>query len=100
MKKFFWNTIAPISAVLLGIASVLGLIYFGGFIMFVGGIIQVVDAFKQTNISSWDVAVGFARVFGTGVGTAIVACIFIFLNGFIWAYIEDGKRSCRPYHGW
>lgn len=97
MKKFFWNKVAPISAVLLGIASVLGLIYFGVFIMFVGGIIQVVNALKMDDIPAMEVAIGCARVFFTGLGTILVMWGLIFVNAIVWTFISDGQRSTRPF---
>lgn len=97
MKKFFWNVIAPGSAIILAIASVLGLIYFGVFIMFVGGIIQVVNALKMTDIPAMEVAIGLARVFFTGLGTVLVMWGLIFVNAVVWAFISDGQRSCRPF---
>lgn len=97
MKKFFWNNVAPISAVLIGIASVLGLIYFGVFVMFVGGIIQVVNALKMDDIPAVDVAIGCARVFFTGVGTVIAAWVLIAVNAIVWTVISDGQRSSRPF---
>ena len=37
-------------------------VYLGFYIMFIGGIIQILEAVKMEEISSWEVAVGIARV--------------------------------------
>lgn len=59
--------------VLIVIASVLLGIYVGGYLMFYGGIVQIIEAFQVTPISASDIAIGIIKVFFAGVGGIWVA---------------------------
>jgi len=59
-------------------------VYLGVWVMFIGGIVQVIDAFKATPIVGLDVALGIARIlFASVVGwlSALVCwypgCLFL-----------------------
>lgn len=55
------------------VASVLLGVYVGGYLMFYGGIVQVIEAFQATPISASDIAIGIIKVFFAGVGGIWVA---------------------------
>lgn len=94
MKKFL-----TFIGCIISIASVIGVAYFGFIFMFVGGIIQVVDALKAVPVVSSDVAWGVARVVFTGLGTMILAFASLFANIAMWTAISDLGRANkkRPY---
>ena len=94
--KTFW-TICAILAVLVGLASVAAVIYFGVFVMFIGGIIQIVNACKATDIQATQIAFGLARVFFTGISTVVVFWVLFLLNGAVWLAINEGFKSCRKW---
>ena len=66
-----------ITLILLGIA--LG-IYVGLWLMIVGGIIQVVNAFQVDPVSARDIAIGIVRVWLGGLVGAIVGAIPVMLG--------------------
>ena len=58
-----------IIGVILILAGAVAGIYLGIWIMFIGGIIQAVEAFKLTPIDSMEAAIGVAKIlFSGGVG--------------------------------
>jgi hypothetical protein len=64
--------------IMLMLASIVIGLYVGVWLMFVGGIIQVIDAFQSTPIASLDVALGLLRVFcASFVGWLSFAVLFV-----------------------
>lgn len=63
---------------LLGAAGIAGAVYTGMFIMFIGGIINVIDAAKVTPVD------------GSGVAFGIVKVIFASLVGTLLGYVSFG----------
>lgn len=68
------------------IASVLGGLYVGLWLMFIGGIIQIIEGIKATPTESFDIAIGIVRIlfaafagWGTGIlGVALGSLIIAF----------------------
>jgi len=75
MKIFF-----AILGILICAASVLGGIYVGVWLCFVGGIATLVDMYNSTAaVGGLDVAINVAKVMlatPAGIGTAVLGCIF------------------------
>lgn len=66
------------------IASVLFGVYVGGWVLFVGGIVQVIEAIKATPVEALGIAVGILRVVvAMAVGTLIAAAGVFFGARFI-----------------
>lgn len=61
-------------AVLLSIIGIVSAIYVGGYLMFIGGIIQIVNSITPVIIAK-GIAFGFARIFFAGLTTWIVAVL-------------------------
>lgn len=69
--------------VMMAIGILLGL-YVGGWVLFVGGIVQVLEALQATPIEAVGVAVGILRVVvATAVGVLIAAAGVFFGGSFI-----------------
>lgn len=47
--------------------------YVGVWVMFIGGIVQIIEAIKTTPVEAMDIAIGSARVFFSTVTGAIAA---------------------------
>lgn len=71
--------------IVIGIASVVGAVYLGVWIMLVGGIVQVIEAAKLTPVDSAGIAIGVVKVFfcelsalvgwaGVALGGILIAC--------------------------
>ena len=90
LKNLAWKILCTVGS-LISAASAAAILYFGVFYMFIGGIIQIVEALKQTDINASDVAGGIARVFFTGIGTFIVAFSAVFGNLAMWTVIGASK---------
>ncbi|MNL99721.1 hypothetical protein D3C76_02080 [compost metagenome] len=84
--------ILGIISIIFGIVSGL---YVGLWWAFIGGIIQLVDAFNSSPIVGKDIAVGFARVFlATTVGE-LIAGLFIMAGITLIGFGFKGKRRSR-----
>lgn len=59
--------------ILIIIASILFGIYVGGYLMFYGGIVQVIEAFQVTPIAAGSIALGIIKVIFAGMGGVVVA---------------------------
>ena len=71
-KRNRGSTTLSIIGVIIILASVIGGLYIGGWILFIGGIVQVVEAIKATPVEAFDIAVGlFKVVLASTVGTLI-----------------------------
>jgi hypothetical protein len=66
-----------IVGMLLMLAGVVIGLYVGGWLMFIGGIVQVVTAAQMHPVPAMQIAIGVARVLGAGVTGTL--CFFIFL---------------------
>lgn len=79
--------LAGVALILLGV--VLGL-YVGLYLMFIGGIVQIVGAFGKDPISGWDIAWGIVRVIFSGaVGEG--CALFVAILGA--AMCDSSRRS-------
>lgn len=68
---------------MMAIGILLG-VYVGGWVLFVGGIVQILEAFQATPIEAVGVAVGILRVVvATAVGVLIAAAGVFFGASFI-----------------
>ena len=68
-----------ILGLLIIVASVLGGLYVGGWIFFVGGIVEVIEAIKATPVEAIGVAVGILKVVlasTVGVLVAVLGAMF------------------------
>ncbi|MGW8177499.1 MAG: hypothetical protein ACWGQW_01715 [bacterium] len=71
-----------IIGLLICLAVGLGL-YVGGWVMFIGGIVQIAEAIKSNPVSGIDIAVGAVRIFGASfVGWAV----FIAVGFITWIF--------------
>ncbi len=79
-RNFSWKgTLGGVLGVVIAISGILFGLYAGLWVMFVGGIVQMVEAFKVTPINSMDVAIGVVRiVFAAPVGWACFVISLIF----------------------
>ena len=41
--------------------------YVGLYLCFIGGIVQIIEAFKVADINAWDIAWGIVRILSTGL---------------------------------
>lgn len=57
------------------IASILFGVYVGGYLMFYGGIVQVIEAFQVTPIAAGSIAWGIIKVIFAGTGGVVVAAL-------------------------
>ena len=57
MNKLF--VAIGVALIVIGVA---GGLYLGGWLCFIGGIVQVVEAIKAEPVSSWGIAIGLFRV--------------------------------------
>ena len=64
--------------VLLMVAGAALAIYVGGWLMFVGGIVQIVDAIKATPVEGVDIAIGIIKIMLAGAAGALTAVVAIF----------------------
>lgn len=71
-----------IIGVLIAVAIGLG-VYLGLWVMFIGGIVQVVEAIKDTPVSGADVGIGLIRVFAAGV---VGWATFLAVSFIAWAF--------------
>lgn len=66
--------------VMIAVGILLGL-YVGGWVLFVGGIVQVIEAIKATPVEALGIAVGILRVVvAMAVGTLIAAAAGVFFG--------------------
>lgn len=79
-NTLMWNIFG---FVMIAVGILLGL-YVGGWVLFVGGIVQVIEAIKATPVEALDIAVGILRVVAAmAVGTLIAAAGVFFGARFI-----------------
>jgi hypothetical protein len=88
MKK----TILVILGIIASIASVIGVFYFGFVFMFVGGIVQIIEAAKVTPVVSSDIAWGVGKICLTSISTLALAFVSLFLNVFMWSVIGSIRK--------
>jgi len=60
------------------LASIIVGLYVGVWVCFIGGIVQVIDAIRAPELSSWLVAVGIAKVFFAGLAGWLSAAVLFF----------------------
>ena len=53
-------------------------LYVGVWLLFIGGIVQIVDAVKATPVSGLDIALGILRVIFAGAGTMLTMLFAVF----------------------
>lgn len=70
-------------ATLVVIASVLAAVYVGVWEMFVGGIVQGIEAVKMTPVSSYGIAIGVVRIIFAGAVGYLVLAIGLIIAGLI-----------------
>lgn len=73
-----------IIGILICAAVCLGL-YFGLWVMFIGGIVQVIEAIKDNPVSGMDIGIGIIRVIGAGV---VGWATFIVISLITWLFAK------------
>ena len=91
--------LATILAVILTAAAFGAVAYFGLFVMFVGGIIQIIEACKQVDISAIDVAWGVVRIMLTSFASVVGFWAAFLFSALIWhgvsAFWDSINKSAR-----
>lgn len=64
--------------ILLMVAGLALGLYVGVWLMFIGGIVQIIEAIKASPVEALDIAIGAARVLGAGVVGMLTAVVAIF----------------------
>ncbi|GCD11705.1 hypothetical protein [Clostridium tagluense] len=82
--KLSFNTVSAIMGSLLIVGGILLGIYVGVVVMFIGGIVQIIDAVKATPMIPMDIAIGIAKIVLCELG-AIIAGVFILMGGIFLA---------------
>jgi uncharacterized membrane protein len=70
------------------LASIVVGLYVGIWVCFIGGIVQVIEAMRAPELSSWTVAVGVAKIFFAGLAGWLSAALLFFPGA---ALIESDK---------
>lgn len=63
--------------------------------MFVGGIVQIIEAAKADPVSSLDIALGVGRVLLTGIATGLGVALSIIIGGTVMGMKPYIKRVYR-----
>jgi len=80
---------------LIVILGILASLYFGGWVMFVGGIVQLVEACKAPVIDSMGIAMGAGRIVLTGFATGIGIFLSVIIGTGIAGMSPTVRRRYR-----
>jgi len=81
--------IKVVSAIVLFLALLAGAAYLGGWVLFIGGIVSIVEAFKATPVSGLGIAFGLLRV----LVAAPTFWITVMLGGALTAAVWPSRRG-------
>jgi hypothetical protein len=76
--------------VLFIIAGIVGAVYLGVWVMFIGGIVDIIEQVKAPEVSAWAVAGGIAKIIFCELA-AIIAWIGFFVGGLFMT--SAGKKK-------
>lgn len=80
-------------ATIIAIVSVIGAAYLGLWVMFIGGIVQGIDAVKMSPVDSFGIAVGIVRVVFAGLVGYIALAIGLIVAGLVGTKKYNFKRK-------
>lgn len=66
-----FKSISAILGSLIIIAGIAGGVYVGVWLMFIGGVVQIINAIKATTLVPIDIAIGIAKIMFCGLGSLI-----------------------------
>lgn len=81
-------------AALLVLAGIAAGLYVGGYLMFIGGITQIVDAVQEEPIEGSEIAWGIVRI----VFASLVGVVTFLVPTFVGALIGEGPITNRGIH--
>ena len=73
--------------------SIVGALYLGGWVMFIGGIADIVDAIQKDPVEGVDIGVGILKIIFASFVGAVVFFVFSFVGSLF--FMHD-KREIRP----
>lgn len=93
MMKFF--------AVVVGVAGAVLALWLGGWVLFVGGIVQVIEGVTSDPVSGKDIVMGLLRVISAHLVAVPTFVVMSDLAAFIWSESNVAKRRKRlRQRGW
>lgn len=80
-------------ATIIAIVSLIGAVYLGLWVMFIGGIVQGIDAVKMSPVDSFGITVGIVRVIFAGLVGYIALVIGLIVAGLVGTKKYGFKRK-------
>lgn len=84
------NGIRITLGILLIVAGIAAAVFVGGWLMLIGGIIQVVDAVQQNPIDGMDVAIGVVRIVFFEAAAAVIGLLLV-IPGYLLLTLVEHK---------